>query len=138
MRRRTRSEKVSESAARTINFSTPMGLSFEHTRAVGARASEKKIVEWWGSAEQHAFDLNEHKDHFKHNTLPLPKPYWTANKRIESASSMELDDEFLTEEKIVESILNDADDFICNDNVLSSKSDYKLGNKIDKNLFRSR
>ena len=43
LKRRIRSEKVHESAARTLNFSTPMGLSFEHARAVGARASEKKI-----------------------------------------------------------------------------------------------
>ena len=35
-----------------------MGLSFEHARGVGTRSSEKKIVEWWSSAEQHAFDLN--------------------------------------------------------------------------------
>ena len=64
--------------------------------------------------------------------MPLPKPYWTANKRKESESSSELDCDFLTEEEIIEIILNDADDFICNDNVLSRKSDYKLGNKFDK------
>ena len=44
LRRRARSEKVHESAARTLKFSTPMGLSFEHTRAVGTRASEKKTL----------------------------------------------------------------------------------------------
>ena len=44
IKRRLRSKKVHESAARTINFSTPMCLSFEYARAVGARASEKKII----------------------------------------------------------------------------------------------
>ena len=43
---RIRSEKVHESAARTLNFSTHMGPAFEHTRVVGARASEQKLVEW--------------------------------------------------------------------------------------------
>ena len=46
LRRRTRSEKVSDSARRTINFITHMGLSFEHTKDVGARDSENKVMEW--------------------------------------------------------------------------------------------
>ena len=46
LKRRIRSEKVHESAARTLNFSTHMGLAFEHARAVRARASEQKLVEW--------------------------------------------------------------------------------------------
>ena len=36
LKRRSRSEKVHEYAARTLNFSTPMGLSFEYARALGA------------------------------------------------------------------------------------------------------
>ena len=50
LRRRTRSEKVHDSACRTLNVTSPMGLSFEHTRAVGAGASEKQTLEWWGSS----------------------------------------------------------------------------------------
>ena len=46
LRCRTRSEKVSNSVCRALNFSTPTGLTFEHTRAVGTRASKKKILEW--------------------------------------------------------------------------------------------
>ena len=42
LRRRTRSSKVDELACRTINFTTPMGLSFEHTRTIGGRGSENK------------------------------------------------------------------------------------------------
>ena len=42
LKRRIRSEKVHDSGCGTINFNTPMGLSFEHARAVGARSSEKK------------------------------------------------------------------------------------------------
>ena len=124
--------KVYELAARIINFSTPIGLSFEHIRAVGARTSKKKIVEWWGLAELHVFDIKHYKNHFKCNNLPLPKPYWIANKRNEYISSAELDSKFLTEEEIIEIILNNTDDFICNDNVLSRNSNYKLGNKVDK------
>ena len=77
-RRRTRSSKVEESACRTINFTTPMGLSFEHARAVGGRGSEKQIVEWWGSAVPHKMQLRQHKNHFAVNILPPPKPCWIA------------------------------------------------------------
>ena len=45
LRCRTRSSKVNKSACRIINFTTPMELVFEHTRASGARGSEKKIVQ---------------------------------------------------------------------------------------------
>ena len=45
LRRRNRSEKVHDSACRTLHFTSPMGLSFEHTRLVGARETEKKIIE---------------------------------------------------------------------------------------------
>ena len=48
LRRRTRSKKVHDSTCRTISFTTPLGLSFEQTRTVGARASEKQTMEWWG------------------------------------------------------------------------------------------
>ena len=36
LKRRTRSEKVRKLAAHTLNFSAPIGLSFEHTRAAGS------------------------------------------------------------------------------------------------------
>lgn len=47
LKRRMRLQKIYDSACRTINFSTGMGLSFEHTKEVGARVSEKKIMEHW-------------------------------------------------------------------------------------------
>ena len=43
LKRRVRSEKFHESAARVLNFSTPIGLAFEHARMEGARASKKSI-----------------------------------------------------------------------------------------------
>ena len=54
LRRRLQSSKVDESARRKTNFTAPIGLSFEHFRSVGARGSEKKIVQWWGSAPPRA------------------------------------------------------------------------------------
>ena len=78
LRRRARSEKVHESAARTLNWSTPMGLSFEHTRAVGARTSEKAILRWWGSAEQLSLPMKEFRNHCANNELPPPKKHWIA------------------------------------------------------------
>ena len=42
------SDKVHHSACRCISWSTPMGLSFEHTDLFLGRASEKKLVELWG------------------------------------------------------------------------------------------
>ena len=49
LRKIARSSKVYESAYRTITLATPRRLSFEYTRAKGARGREKKIVQWWGS-----------------------------------------------------------------------------------------
>ena len=42
------SDKVHASAVRCISWSTPMGLSFEHTDLFLGRATEKKLVELWG------------------------------------------------------------------------------------------
>jgi len=42
------SGKVHHSAVRCILWSTPMGLSFEHTDWFLGRVSEKKLVELWG------------------------------------------------------------------------------------------
>ena len=56
-RRRMRSEKAHESGCRTIKLSTPMGLSFEYTIAVGSRASENKQLNGRGSSLPHSLDL---------------------------------------------------------------------------------
>ena len=37
LKRRARSEKGHEYGSRTLNFSTPMGLTFEHARSKGER-----------------------------------------------------------------------------------------------------
>ena len=42
------SDKVNASAVRCISWSTPMGLSFEHTHLYLGRVSEKRLVELWG------------------------------------------------------------------------------------------
>ena len=42
------SDKVHHSAVRCISWSTPQGLSFEHTKLFLARVSEKSLVELWG------------------------------------------------------------------------------------------
>ena len=42
------SDKVHHSATRCISWSTPQGLSFEHTDLFLGRASEKRLVELWG------------------------------------------------------------------------------------------
>ena len=52
-----------------------MGLAFEHARAVGARASEQKLVEWWGSHANGALPVKEHRNHCERNNLPPPPPY---------------------------------------------------------------
>ena len=64
LRRRTRSEKFSNLAYQTLNFSTPTSLTFEHTRAVGARASEKKILEWWSLSIPHYIFLEYYNNYF--------------------------------------------------------------------------
>jgi len=46
--RASRSEKVHASAVRCISWSTPMGLSYEHTILFLSRVSEKALVELWG------------------------------------------------------------------------------------------
>ena len=42
------SDKVHHSAVRCISWSTPEGLSFEHTKMFLSQASEKSLVELWG------------------------------------------------------------------------------------------
>ena len=42
------SDKVHHSAVRCISWSTPQGLSFEHTNLFLGRVSEKRLVELWG------------------------------------------------------------------------------------------
>ena len=42
------SDKVHHSAVRCISWSTPEGLSFEHTKMFLARVSEKALVGLWG------------------------------------------------------------------------------------------
>lgn len=42
------SDKVAHSAVRCISWSTPTGLSFEHTDLFFARITEKRLVELWG------------------------------------------------------------------------------------------
>ena len=73
LRCRTRSKKVSDSACRALNFSTHTGLTFEHTRIVGGRASENQMLEWWGSSFPHEFLMESHENYFTHETVPAPK-----------------------------------------------------------------
>ena len=75
LRRSTYSDKVGNAACRTTNFTTGMGISFDHTRAVGGRESEKKIMEWWGSVLPRELPLSHFKNHFKRNNLQDPKPH---------------------------------------------------------------
>lgn len=42
------SDKVHHSGVRCISWSTPQGMSFEHTCLFLARCTEKKLVELWG------------------------------------------------------------------------------------------
>ena len=42
------SDKMHASAVRCISWSTPMGLSYEHTDLFLGRVSEKKLVQLWG------------------------------------------------------------------------------------------
>ena len=51
-------------ACRCITFSIHMGLSFERTRAVGARASEKSIAQRQGPTSNHKFNINDYKNYF--------------------------------------------------------------------------
>ena len=46
--RASHSDKVHHSGVRCISWSTPCGLSFEHTDLFLARVSEKRLVELWG------------------------------------------------------------------------------------------
>ena len=58
------SDEAHDSSRRTMNFTNPMGLSFELTRAVGSRPSGKKKIELWGSAMPREFPLEHFKNHF--------------------------------------------------------------------------
>ena len=64
-KRRMISEKFHDSACRTMNFTTGMGLSFECTKSVGARFSEKKITEEWGKLRTLELNLESCNGCFK-------------------------------------------------------------------------
>ena len=69
LKRRILSYKTNYSSCRCINFTTPMGLSFEHTRPSGARVSEQSLVQWWGR------EINQ-KYALKHTRITLKKKNW--------------------------------------------------------------
>ena len=62
----TRLEKANKSVTREINWSTSIGLSFNHIRAVGTRMSEKKILKLWFSVVKHAL---EERVYFKNDEI---------------------------------------------------------------------
>ena len=128
---RTRLEKVPESAARKIYIFTPMGLSFERTRAAGARSSEKKIFKWWVSAEQHTFELNQYKNYFEKKEPTPPKPCWSANNKKVSLIPNESLSLCLTEDDIVEIIFNDTNDLRLNEYKHTSNRYFLSRNKSD-------
>lgn len=131
LKRRIWSEKVHESAARTLNFSTPMGLSFEHARAAGARASEKKIAQWWGSAEKHALCIKDYFKHFENNESPPPRNYWIATNNDETNNMSYLNFESY-EKDTIDSIFDSSSELIFNESVLNSSYDYKSGQIEDR------
>jgi hypothetical protein len=82
IRRRLRSEKMHATAARWLNFMTPSGLSFEHTRLYGGRVTEICLTESHGCHHQHGAEMKAPvhlwKNYAQSNPQRQQLRYWTA------------------------------------------------------------
>lgn len=63
LRRRQNSSKMKASAFRFMNFTSNAGLSFEHTRAYGARVEETALIGLHGSYEKEKAPMEDWKDY---------------------------------------------------------------------------
>ena len=98
-RRRQNSSKMHASAYRWINFTSNAALSFEHSRAFFARATEESLVQLHGSCDKEKAPVDEWKDYAKANPEREILVYWSglddivspeeASKIIESDESQE-------------------------------------------------
>ena len=66
-RRRQNSSKMNASAYRWLNFTSNAALSFEHSRAYFARATEESLVQLHGSYDKEKAPVEEWKDYAKKN-----------------------------------------------------------------------
>jgi hypothetical protein len=76
-RRTQHSSKMHCSAFRWINFVSPCALSFEHTRAFGARADEVRLVEYFGSYKTEKAPVAEWNNYAKTHPARDVLKYWT-------------------------------------------------------------
>ena len=131
---RVRSEKVHELAARTLGFSTPMGLAFEHARGAGSREREKKLLKWWGSEEKDVLPIKELNKHFECNDLPPTEKHWVVTRNDVDVSSEEFDVECSDKNELVESSINSVNDLIDNETVLIRSCDNNSRNVTGNTL----
>jgi hypothetical protein len=77
-RHRQNSSKMKASAYRWINFTSNMVLSFEHSRAYFARATEESLVQLHGSYDKEKAPVEEWKEYTKKNREQEILTYWSA------------------------------------------------------------
>ena len=75
-RRRFHSDKMKADAVRWINWSSGIGLSFEHTKAVGGRCSERELVRQHGSLGRKKSQMEEWKDYYLAREENRMKDMW--------------------------------------------------------------
>ena len=107
-----------------MKFTTPMSLSFGHTRVIGDRGSEKKIMECRSSSVPHKFNTIDYKNHFTSECLNAPKPYWVSTDELNESASTDI----MSEEVNIERAINDSEEITFFDDMLNSSSNFNNDN----------
>ena len=145
LNRRQQSSKMKAAAMRYLNFSTPAGLSVEHTRAYGARPSEVAHVIKHGSLGKKKADLENWKDccpmDYKYGS---DKDYFVPTTTIASANEIKeiigeppqtQDSADIAETGDIEAVENDEDNANMFVNFLDNFMDRKLQeHELDNHL----
>ena len=92
LRRSQHSSKMKASAWRIIMWTTCTGLTFEHTRPMGARADECKMVQCHSTLGRAYADLESWKDYAIKNPIRSDLKYWTVNNELKTLRELLLEE----------------------------------------------
>ena len=73
-----------------------------------------------GSSYPHELEIKNYENYFKNNQIIPPKPNWVATDDHLCQEDMYSSLETMEDEDLINSILNNVDEIICNDNILCS------------------
>ena len=114
VRRRTLSPKVHACAGRCMTWTTPTGLTFEHTKLFGGRATEVSLVKLWGSEGVSKADIKEWKGKFLQKETNKEQRLQTSVDDVDFSNLTNLDNE--EEDHVIEVVEDDGDESNPEDN----------------------